>query len=207
MGQFTEQVQKITAQQNEILNERKRKQLKKEQKNFLQYLLNKYKIKILDTIDMNTSPELIGYILTNFEKELKQHDFDKVTTRLKVKELEEFTYREMSKQQTRSKKLEEEQKASFDDIKLQLYASFEETYKKYEARKAFRKLENCKHKILEFLGSYNYKTIEFYDRLNKKFYKKYYKPKKQSVLPFAILGFIIGGIGKGRKKSNHKMRY
>ena len=51
MGQFTEQVQQITAAQNEILTERKRKQQAKEQKEFLKYLVDKYKLKLIETIE------------------------------------------------------------------------------------------------------------------------------------------------------------
>lgn len=224
MGQFTEQVQQITAAQNEILTERKRKQQAKEQKEFLQYLINKYKLKIIETIEplRDESYNNILYndilikILNDFEKELKKYNyFDKITIQLKVKELENFTYKEITRQKTRYKKIEQEEAAAqkqqekatkeyLQQCEKEIYLLFERTYKKH-GYIAYNKLSNCKYEILEYLygNNYTYKNIAFYENLNKKFSKQY--PQKQKVNYFsAVCLGLLYGLYKGLKNTNKK---
>ena len=111
MGQFTDQLQQINAAQNEILTERKRKQLEKEKKVFLKYLFDKYKLKIIETIEpISTYPynnilynDNIIDIFANYNKDLKKYNIDDITIKLKLNELEKFTYKEISQQKGRYK--------------------------------------------------------------------------------------------------------
>lgn len=224
MGQFTEQVQQITAAQNEILTERKRKQQAKEQKEFLKYLVDKYKLKLIETIEPLRDEKIenilynenISTIINNFEKELKKYNyFDKITIQLKVKELESFTYKEITRQKTRYKKIEREEAAAQKQQEKQqkelqkqqekaIYLLFERTYKKY-GYIAYNKLSNCKYEILEYLYSsnYSYKNIAFYERLNKKFSKQYPQKQKVNYLSAVCLG-VIYGFYKGLKNTNKR---
>lgn len=224
MGQFTEQVQQITAAQNEILTERKRKQKAKEQKEFLKYLVDKYKLKLIETIEPLRDEKIenilyndnISIIINNFEKELKKYNyFDKITIQLKVKELENFTYKEITKQKTRYKKIEQEEAAAqkqqekatkeySQQCEKEIYLLFERTYKKY-GYIAYNKLSNCKYEILEYLygNNYSYKNIAFYERLNKQFAKQY--PQKQKVNYFsAVCLGLLYGFYKGLKNTNKR---
>lgn len=224
MGQFTEQVQQITAAQNEILTERKRKQQAKEQKEFLQYLINKYKLKIIETIEPLRDEtynnilynDILIKIFNDFEKELKKYNyFDKITIQLKVKELENFTYKEITRQKTRYKKIEQEEAAAqkqqekatkeyLQQCEKEIYLLFERTYKKH-GYIAYNKLSNCKYEILEYLygNNYTYKNIAFYENLNKKFSKQY--PQKQKVNYFsAVCLGLLYGLYKGLKNTNKK---
>lgn len=224
MGQFTEQVQQITAAQNEILTERKRKQQAKEQKEFLQYLINKYKLKIIETIEpLRDEPynnilynDILIKILNDFEKELKKYNyFDKITIQLKVKELESFTYKEITRQKARYKKIEQEEAAAqkqqekatkeySQQCEKEIYLLFERTYKKY-GYIAYNKLSNCKYDILKYLygNNYTYKNIAFYERLNKKFAKQYPQKQKVNYWSAVCLG-IIYGLYKGFKNTNKR---
>ena len=224
MGQFTEQIQQINAAQNEILTERKRKQQAKEQREFLQYLVNKYKLKLIETIEplRDESIENILYnenistIINNFEKELKKYSyFDKITIQLKVKELESFTYKEITRQKSRYKKIELEEAAAqkqqekatkeyLQQCEKEIYLLFERTYKKY-GYIAYNKLNNCKYDILKYLygNNYSYKNIAFYERLNRQFSKQY--PQKQKVNYFsAVCLGLIYGLYKGLKNTNKR---
>ena len=186
MGQFTEQVQQITAAQNEILTERKRKQQAKEQKEFLKYLVNKYKLKIIETIEpLRDEPysdilynDILIKIFNDFEKELKKYSyFDKITIQLKTKELESFTYKEINTQKTRYKKIEREEAAEQKQQEKQqkeLQKQQEKATKEYlqQCEKeiyllfertykkygyiAYNKLSNCKYDILNYLYGNNY---------------------------------------------------
>ena len=224
MGQFTEQVQQITAAQNEILTERKRKQKAKEQKEFLQYLINKYKLKLIETIEpLRDEPyndilynDILIKILNDFEKELKKYSyFDKITIQLKVKELESFTYKEITRQKARYKKIELEEAAAqkqkekatkeyLQQCEKEIYLLFERTYKKY-GFVAYNKLSNCKYDILEYLygNNYSYKNIAFYERLNKQFSKQYPQKQKSNYFSAVCLG-IIYGLYKGFKNTNKR---
>lgn len=224
MGQFTEQIQQLNAAQNEILTERKRKQQAKEQKEFLKYLVNKYKLKIIETIEplRDESIENILYnenistIINNFEKELKKYSyFDKITIQLKTKELESFTYKEITKQKTRYKKIQLEEAAEqkqqekatkeyLQQCEKEIYLLFERTYKKY-GYIAYNKLSNCKYDILNYLygNNYSYKNIAFYERLNKQFSKQYPQKQKTNYLSAVCLG-IIYGLYKGLKNTNKR---
>lgn len=224
MGQFTEQIQQITAAQNEILTERKRKQQAKERKEFLQYLINKYKLKLIETIEplRDESIENILYnenisiIINNFEKELKKYSyFDKITVQLKVKELENFTYKEITRQKARYKKIELEEAAAqkqqekatkeyLQQCEKEIYLLFERTYKKY-GYIAYNKLNNCKYDVLNYLYSnnYTYKNIAFYERLNKQFSKQYPQKQKTNYLSAVCLGLIYG-LYKGLKNTNKR---
>ena len=235
MGQFTEQIQQINAAQNEILTERKRKQKAKEQKELLQYFIDKYKLRIIETIEplRDESIENILYnenistIINNFEKELKKYNyFDKITIQLKVKELESFTYKEITRQKTRYKKIEQEEAAAqkqqekqqkelqkqqekatkehLQQCEKEIYLLFERTYKKY-GYIAYNKLSNCKYDVLNYLYSnnYSYKNIAFYERLNRQFSKQY--PRKQKVNCFsAVCLGLIYGFYKGFKNTNKR---
>jgi hypothetical protein len=235
MGQFTEQVQQITAAQNEILTERKRKQKAKEQKELLKYLIDKYKLRIIETIEpLRDEPynnilynDILIKIFNDFEKELKKYSyFDKITIQLKVKELESFTYKEITRQKSRYKKIELEEAATqkqqekqqkelqrqqekatkehLQQCEKEIYLLFERTYKKY-GHIAYNKLNNCKYEILEYLygNNYTYKNIAFYERLNKQFSKQY--PQKQKVNYFSAvcLGLLYGRY-KGLKNTNKR---
>ena len=224
MGQFIEQVQQITASQNEILTERKRKQQAKEQKEFLQYLVNKYKLKLIETIEPLRDEKIenilynenISTIINNFEKDLKKYNyFDKITIQLKVKELESFTYKEITRQKTRYKKIQLEEAATqkqqekatkeyLQQCEKTIYLLFERTYKKY-GYIAYNKLSNCKYDILKYLygNNYTYKNIAFYERLNKQFSKQYPQKQKTNYLSAVCLG-IIYGLYKGLKNTNKK---
>ena len=224
MGQFTEQVQQITAAQNEILTERKRKQQAKERKEFLQYLVNKYKLKLIETIEtLRDEPyndilynDILIKILNDFEKELKKYSyFDKITIQLKVKELENFTYKEITRQKTRYKKIEREEAAEqkqqekatkehLQQCEKEIYLLFERTYKKY-GYIAYNKLSNCKYDVLNYLYSnnYTYKNIAFYERLNKHFSKQYPQKQKVNYLSAVCLG-VIYGLYKGLKNTNKR---
>lgn len=235
MGQFTEQVQQITAAQNEILTERKRKQQAKEQKEFLQYLINKYKLKLIETIEPLRDEtynnilynDILIKILNDFEKELKKYNyFDKITIQLKVKELENFTYKEITRQKTRYKKIEQEEAAAqkqqekqqkelqkqqekatkeyLQQCEKKIYLLFERTYKKYRYI-AYNKLNNCKYEVLNYLYSnnYTYKNIAFYERLNKRFSKQYPQKQKVNYLSAVCLGLIYG-LYKGLKNTNKR---
>lgn len=224
MGQFTEQVQQITAAQNEILTERKRKQRAKEQKEFLKYLINKYKLKIIETIEpLRDEPynnilynDILIKILNDFEKELKKYNyFDKITIQLKVKELENFTYKEITRQKTRYKKIEQEEAATqkqqekatkeyLQQCEKEIYLLFERTYKKH-GYIAYNKLNNCKYEILEYLygNNYSYKNISFYERLNRQFSKQYPQKQKVNYLSAILLGTMYG-LYKGLKNTNKR---
>lgn len=224
MGQFTEQVQQITAAQNEILTERKRKQQAKEQKEFLKYLVDKYKLKLIETIEpLRDEPysdilynDILIKILNDFEKELKRYSyFDKITIQLKIKELENFTYKEITRQKTRYKKIQLEEAAAqkqqekatkeySQQCEKEIYLLFERTYKKY-GYIAYNKLSNCKYDVLNYLYSnnYTYKNIAFYERLNKRFSKQY--PQKQKVNYFsAVCLGLLYGLYKGLKNTNKR---
>lgn len=235
MGQFTEQVERLASSTTEILTERKRKQQAKEQKEFLKYLVDKHKLKIIETIEplRDESYNNILYndilikILNDFEKELKKYSyFDKITIQLKVKELENFTYKEITREKTRYKKIELEEAAAqkqqekqqkelqkqqekatkeyLQQCEKEIYLLFERTYKKY-GFVAYNKLSNCKYEILEYLYSnnYSYKNIAFYERLNRQFSKQY--PQKQKINYFsAVCLGIIYGLYKGLKNTNKK---
>lgn len=224
MGQFTEQVQQITAAQNEILTERKRKQQAKEQKDFLKYLIGKYKLKIIETIEplRDESYNNILYndilikILNDFEKELKKYNyFDKITIQLKTKELENFTYKEITKQKTRYKKIQLEEAAAqkqqkkatkeyLQQCEKEIYLLFERTYKKY-GYIAYNKLSNCKYDVLKYLygNNYSYKNIVFYERLNKQLSKQYPQKQKVNYLSAILLGTMYG-LYKGLKNTNKR---
>ena len=210
MGQFTEQVQQITAVQTEILTERKRKQQAKEQKEFLKYLINKYKLKLIETIEpLRDDPysdilynDILIKILNDFEKELKKYNyFDKITIQLKVKELENFTYKEITRQKTRYKKIQLEEAAEqkqqekatkeyLQQCEKEIYLLFERTYKKY----GYIAYNN---------NNYSYKNIAFYERLNRQFSKQY--PQKQKVNYFsAVCLGLIYGLYKGLKNTNKR---
>ena len=224
MGQFTEQVQQITAAQNEILSERKRKQQAKEQKEFKKYLLNKYKLKIKDIVcelsNLKTSNiienEKIYFVFETFDKTLKQYKYiDEIERQLLYYELENFMYKEISRQKTRYKKIEQEEAATqkqqekatkeyLQQSKKEIYLLFERTYKKY-GYIAYNKLSNCKYEILKYLygNNYTYKNIAFYERLNKRFSKQY--PQKQKVNYFsAVCLGLIYGLYKGLKNTNKR---
>lgn len=235
MGQFIEQVQQITSAQNEILTERKRKQQAKEQKEFLQYLVDKCKLELIETIEplRDESIESILYneniviIINNFEKELKKYNyFDKITIQLKVKELESFTYKEITRQKSRYKKIELEEAATqkqqekqqkelqkqqekatkeyLQQCEKEIFLLFERTYKKH-GYIAYNKLSNCKYDILKYLygNNYSYKNIAFYERLNKQFSKQYPQKQKSNYLSAVCLG-IIYGLYKGLKNTNKR---
>lgn len=235
MGQFTEQIQQLNAAQNEILTERKRKQQAKERKEFLQYLVNKYKLKLIETIEpLRDEPyndilynDILIKILNDFEKELNKYSyFDKITIQLKVKELESFTYKEITKQKTRYKKIQLEEAAAqkqqekqqkelqkqqekaareyLQQCEKEIYLLFERTYKKY-GYIAYNKLNNCKYEILEYLYSsnYSYKNIAFYERLNKQFSKQYPQKQKTNYLSAVCLGLLYG-FYKGLKNTNKR---
>ena len=224
MGQFTEQIQQITAAQNEILTERKRKQKAKEQKELLQYFIDKYKLRIIETIEpLRDEPynnilynDILIKIFNDFEKELKKYSyFDKITIQLKVKELESFTYKEITKQKTRYKKIEQEEAAAqkqqekatkeyLQQCEKEIFLLFERTYKKY-GYIAYNKLSNCKYDILEYLygNNYSYKNIAFYERLNRQFSKQYPQKQKANYLSAVCLG-IIYGLYKGFKNTNKR---
>lgn len=224
MGQFTEQIQQINAAQNEILSERKRKQQAKEQKEFLQYLINKYKLRIIETIEpLRDEPynnilynDILIKIFNDFEKELKKYSyFDKITIQLKVKELENFTYKEITRQKTRYKKIEQEEAAAqkqqekatkeyLQQCEKEIYLLFERTYKKY-GYIAYNKLNNCKYDVLNYLYSnnYSYKNIAFYENLNKKFAKQYPQKQKVNYLSAVCLGLLYG-LYKGLKNTNKR---
>ena len=224
MGQFIEQVQQITASQNEILTERKRKQQAKEQKEFKKYLLNKYKIKIKDIVYELSSLKIkdiienqeIYFIFEKFDKTLKQYKYiDETERQLLYYELESFMYKEITRQKSRYKKIEQEEAAEqkqqekatkeyLQQCEKEIYLLFERTYKKYDFV-AFNKLSNCKYEILEYLYSnnYSYKNIAFYERLNKQFSKQYPQKQKTNYLSAVCLG-IIYGLYKGLKNTNKK---
>ena len=213
MGQFTEQVERLASSTAEILTERKQKQQAKEQKEFLQYLINKYKLKIIETIEPLRDEKIenilyndnIAKIINDFEKELNKYNyFDKITIQLKVKELESFTYKEITRQKARYKKIELEEAAAqkqqekatkeyLQQCEKEIYLLFERTYKKY-VYIAYNKLSNCKYDILKYLygNNYSYKNIAFYERLNKQFSKQYKKKKKTKYLSAIILGTMYG---------------
>lgn len=210
MGQFTDQLQQINAAQNEILTERKRKQLEKEKKVFLKYLFDKYKLKIIETIEpISNYPynnilynDNIINIFANYNKDLKKYNIDDITIKLKLNELEKFTYKEISQQKSRYKKIElEEEKKSFD-WKTHLYFLMDRSYKKFDY-KAYYKLNNCKFELLEKYKptGYSYKDVDFFDNMNKKYFKKYPKTKKMNYLS-AIVGGVIFGLYKGYKTNN-----
>ena len=213
MGQFTEQVERLASSTAEILTERKQKQQAKEQKEFLQYLINKYKLKIIETIEPLRDEKIenilyndnIAKIINDFEKELNKYNyFDKITIQLKVKELESFTYKEITRQKARYKKIELEEAAAqkqqekatkeyLQQCEKEIYLLFERTYKKY-VYIAYNKLSNCKYDILKYLygNNYSYKNIAFYERLNKQFSKQYPQKQKTKYLSAIILGTMYG---------------
>ena len=224
MGQFIEQVQQITASQNEILTERKRKQQAKEQKEFKKYLLNKYKIKIKDIVYELSSLKIkdiienqeIYFIFEKFDKTLKQYKYiDETERQLLYYELESFMYKEITRQKSRYKKIEQEEAAEqkqqekatkeyLQQCEKEIYLLFERTYKKY-GYIAYNKLSNCKYDILKYLygNNYTYKNIAFYERLNKQFSKQYPQKQKTNYLSAVCLG-IIYGLYKGLKNTNKK---
>lgn len=221
MGQFTEQIQQITAAQNEILSERKRKQLEKERKEFLKYLFDKYKIKIIETIQpisQNTYNDIlynndIINIFRDYNADLKKYNFDNFTIKLQTNELEKFTYKEISQQKSRYKKIELEKEKTQKQYntfwKTDLYLLMDKKYKIY--KNPFTTFENCKYKLLGFYtnNNYTYKDIQFYDSLNKKFNKKYPRKQKINYLSAILLG-IAGGLYSGYKANNKnrkKWRY
>lgn len=224
MGQFTEQVQQITAAQNEILTERKRKQQAKKQKDFKKYLLNKYKLKIKDIVyelsslkikDITENQE-IYFVFETFDKTLKQYKYiDEIERQLLYYELENFMYKEITRQKARYKKIEQEEataqkqqeKATKEYLKQcekEIYLLFERTYKKY-GHTAYNKLSNCKYDILKYLynNNYTYKNIAFYERLNKQFSKQYPQKQKTNYLSAVLLGTIYG-LHKGLKSTNKR---
>ena len=223
MGQFTEQVQQITAVQNEILTERKRKQQAKERKEFKKYLLNKYKLKIKDIIYELSSLNIkdiienqkIYFVFETFDKTLKQYSYiDEIEQQLLYYELENYMYKEINTQKTRYKKIELEEAAQKQQKKAtkeylqqcekEIYLLFERTYKKY-GYIAYNKLNNCKYEILEYLygNNYTYKNIAFYERLNRQFSKQYPQKQKTNYLSAVCLG-IIYGLYKGLKNTNKR---
>ena len=223
MGQFTEQVQQITAVQNEILTERKRKQQAKERKEFKKYLLNKYKLKIKDIIYELSSLNIkdiienqkIYFVFETFDKTLKQYSYiDEIEQQLLYYELENYMYKEINTQKTRYKKIELEEAAQKQQEKAtkeylqqcekEIYLLFERTYKKY-GYIAYNKLNNCKYEILEYLygNNYTYKNIAFYERLNRQFSKQYPQKQKTNYLSAVCLG-IIYGLYKGLKNTNKR---
>ena len=127
MGQFTEQVQQITSAQNEILTERKRKQLEKERKELLQLIFNRYKLKAIEIIEpLQDKPykeifynEYLQHVFSEFRRNLKKYSFDTITIRLKEKELEDFTYKEIMKQKTRAKRIEQEEAKAKKQVQKQ----------------------------------------------------------------------------------------
>lgn len=221
MGQFTEQIQQITATQNEILSERKRKQLEKERKEFLKYLFDKYKLKAIETIqpisqnaynDILYNNDIIN-IFRDYKKDLKKYNFDNFTIKFQSNELEKFTYKEISQQKSRYKKIELEEKKTQKEYntfwKTDLYLLMDKKYKEY--KNAYITFENCKYKLLGFYtnNNYTYKDIQFYDSLNKKFNKKYPRKQKINYLSAILLG-IAGGLYSGYKANNKnrkKWRY
>lgn len=224
MGQFTEQVQQITAAQNEILTERKRKQQAKEQKDFLKYLLNKYKIKIKDIVYELSSLKIkdiienqkIYFVFETFDKTLKQYSYiDEIEKQLLYYELENYMYKEINTQKTRSKKIQLEEAAEqkqqekatkeyLQQCEKEIYLLFERTYKKY-GHIAYNKLNNCKYDILKYLygNNYSYKNIAFYERLNKNFSKQYPQKQKTNYLSAVCLGLLYG-LYKGLKNTNKR---
>lgn len=221
MGQFTEQIQQITAAQNEILSERKRKQLLKERKEFLKYLFDKYKLKAIETIqpisqnaynDILYNNDIIN-IFRDYNADLKKYNFDNFTIKLQSNELEKFIYKEISQQKSRYKKIELEEGKSQKEYntfwKTDLYLLMDKKYKEY--KNPYITFENCKYKLLGFYtnNNYTYKDIDFYDSLNKKFSKKYPRKQKINYLSAILLG-IAGGLYSGYKANNKnrkKWRY
>lgn len=221
MGQFTEQIQQITAAQNEILSERKRKQLKKERKEFSKYLFDKYKLKAIETIqpisqnaynDILYNNDIIN-IFRDYNADLKKYNFDNFTIKFQSNELEKFIYKEISQQKSRYKKIELEEEKTQKEYntfwKTDLYLLMDKKYKEY--KNPYATFENCKYKLLGFYtnNNYTYKDIEFYDNLNKKFNKKYPRKQKINYLSAILLG-IAGGLYSGYKannKNNKKWRY
>ena len=224
MGQFIEQMQQINAVQNEILTERKRKQKAKEQKEFLKYLIDKYKLEIIETIEQLRDEPYnnilysinIQEIFASFRQKLSQYDyFDKQTINLKAKELENFTYKEITRQKAIYKKIQLEEataqkqqekatKEYLQQCEKEIYLLFERTYKKY-GYIAYNKLSNCKYDILKYLygNNYTYKNIAFYERLNKQFSKQYPQKQKVNYLSAVCLG-IIYGLYRGFKNTNKR---
>ena len=216
MGQFTEQIQQITAAQNEILSERKRKHLEKERKEFLKYLFDKYKLKIIETIEpISNYPyndilydDNIINIFANYNKDLKKYNIDDITIKLKLNELEKFTYKEISQQKSRYKKIELEeaqtQKQQIEQFEKEIFLLFEKMYKKY-GYIAYNKLNNCKYNILYycFKNNYSYKNISFYERLNKQFSRQYPQKQKTNYLSAVLLGTMYG-LYKGFKNTNKR---
>lgn len=221
MGQFTEQMQQITAAQNEILSERKRKHLEKERKEFLKYLFDKYKLKAIETIQpisQNTYNDIlynndIINIFRDYNADLKKYNFDNFTIKFQSNELEKFIYKEISQQKSRYKKIELEEEKTQKEYntfwKTDLYLLMDKKYKEY--KNAYITFENCKYKLLGFYtnNNYTYKDIQFYDSLNKKFSKKYPRKQKTNYLSAILLG-IAGGLYSGYKANNKnrkKWRY
>ena len=224
MGQFTEQIQQINAAQNEILTERKRKQQAKEQKEFKKYLLNKYKLKIKDIVcelsNLKTSNiienEKIYFIFETFDKTLKQYKYiDEIERQLLYYELENFMYKEITRQKARYKKIELEEAAAqkqqekatkeyLQQCEKEIYLLFERMYKKY-GYIAYNKLSNCKYDILKYLygNNYSYKNIAFYERLNKQFSKQYPQKQKVNYLSAILLGTMYG-LYRGFKSTNKR---
>lgn len=221
MGQFTEQIQQITAAQNEILSERKRKQLEKERKTFLKYLFDKYKLKAIETIqpisqnaynDILYNNDIIN-IFRDYNADLKKYNFDNFTIKFQSNELEKFIYKEISQQKSRYKKIELEEEKTQKEYntfwKTDLYLLMDKKYKEY--KNPYATFEDCKYKLLGFYtnNNYTYKDIQFYDSLNKKFNKKYPRKQKINYLSAILLG-IAGGLYSGYKannKNNKKWRY
>ena len=224
MGQFTEQIQQISAVQTEILTERKRKQQAKEQKEFKKYLLNKYKLEIKDIIYELSSLKIkdiienqkIYFVFEKFDKTLKQYKYiDEIEKQVLYYELENFMYKEITRQKTRYKKIQLEEAAAqrqqekatkehLQQCEKEIYLLFERTYKKH-GYIAYNKLNNCKYEILEYLygNNYTYKNIAFYERLNKQFSKQY--PQKQKINYFsAVCLGLIYGFYKGLKNTNKR---
>lgn len=235
MGQFTEQVERLASSTTEILTERKKKQQAKEQKEFKKYLLNKYKLKIKDIIYELSSlkikdiieNEKIYFVFEKFDKTLQQYKYiDEIERQLLYYELENFMYKEITRQKTRYKKIEQEeataqkqqekqqkelqkqQEKATKEYLLQcdkeIYLLFERTYKKH-GYIAYNKLRNCKYEILEYLygNNYTYKNIAFYERLNKQFSKQYPQKQKANYLSAVCLGLIYG-FYKGLKNTNKR---
>lgn len=224
MGQFTEQVERLASSTTEILTERKRKQQEKENKNFLKYLVDKYKLKIIETVELLRDESYgnilyddnIAKILNDFEKELNKYDyFHKIEIKLKQKELENFTYNEITRQKSRYKKIQLEEAAAqkqqekatkeyLQQCEKEIYLLFERTYKKY-GYIAYNKLSNCKYDILNYLygSNYSYKNITFYERLNRQFSKQYPQKQKANYLSAIILGTMYG-LYKGFKSTNKR---
>ena len=217
MGQFIEQVQKINTAQNEILTEQKQKQQVKEQKEFKKYLLNKYKLEIKDIVYELSSlktkniieNQKIYFVFEKFDKALQKYKYiDEIEKQLLYYELENFMYKEITKQKARYKKIELEeaqaQKEQIEQFEKEIYLLFEKMYKKYGFI-AYNKLNNCKHDILKYLygNNYTYKNIAFYERLNKQFSKQYPQKQKVNYLSAVCLG-IIYGLYKGFKNTNKR---